>query len=884
MRILNKIMAFFRRWMDRFLQGTYDHFWCHLPEKRGWLTRLMLRLFYTGITVNEDDLESLRQMQKDGIVVFATKYRSLFETLYFHNRYSDLKAPFPEIAFDRRFILGQPILRIFRIILGHIDHMLRFRAIHNPYKSHYFRRQLCAGKSALVSMVSEKGFYKRYVKQGPDPLTYLLRMQMDLERPIYIAPHLFLYGTKPQKTKHGVLGAGFGTEEKPGRFKRISTLFRTPDKLLVEMSEPINLKKFIEKPKHKNRTIEYLSYALRQKIIERINQHRRSVLGPVLKTPLELKETVLRNEEFRRYLQERAISQGKQVQDFHKEVDKYLTEIAAKYNTNYINFLKMCVRWLTDNMFDGVDLDNESLRKFRKASQKGPVVLVPCHKSHIDYLILSYLLFVNNLPCPLIAAGKNLSFFPMGTIFRNCGAFFIRRTFKGAALYSRVFAEYIHRLLEEGFNIEFFLEGGRSRTGKLVLPKFGLLSILLAAYRNGACKNLYFMPIYIGYDRVIEEGEYLHEVEGGQKKAESLSGLVKARKVLKRRYGSIFVRFDEPIHIQAVLSQFDKPFEKMDNAEQGVVCRNLGHRIIMAINRQTVVTPQSLVAAAVLTDFPEGFTEAELFERVGFLISFLKNQEAELSSTLEEPKYAVKSALESFVNDKFIKVIEEEDDKDNNEEEKREEDSEPQETRYKVVDKRRINLEYYKNNCISFFIPAALASLCVLADEDDTFTLSQIVEPYEELQTLFKNEFHYDLDTTLDQQLRKILKNAIDQHYVIPHPTLPETYTVTEEGRKMLGIYASFLKNFFESYLLVLKVMSLQPSKALDKKDRMKKFSAMGFSQYKKGELSCMEAISKITFENAYSFFTAQGIKDKEDVEKIEEYNRKLNRYLSFLP
>ena len=880
MRVWKKIIAFIRRWLDRILQGTYDHFWCQLPEKRGWLTRLMLRLLYTGIAVDEDDLDSLRQMQKDGIVVFATKYRSLFETLYFHNRYSQLKAPFPEIAFDRNFVMGQPITRVIRILIGHIDHVLRFRAIHNPYKSHFFRRQLCAGKSALVSMVSEKGFYKRYVKQGPDPLTYLLRMQMDLERPIYIAPHLFLYGTKPQKSRHGVLGTGFGTEEKPSRFKRLSTLFRTPDKLLVEMSEPINLKKFLEVPAHKNRTIEYLSYALRQKIIERINQHRRSVLGPVLKSQLELKETVLRNEDFRRYLQERAITQGKKVQDYHKEVDKYLTEIAAKYNTKYILFLKTVVKWLTDTLFDGVDLDNESLRKFRRASQKGPVVLVPCHKSHIDYLILSYLLFVNNLPCPLIAAGKNLSFFPMGTIFRNCGAFFIRRTFKGAALYSRVFAEYIHRLLEEGFNIEFFLEGGRSRTGKLVLPKFGLLSILLSAYRKGACKNLYFMPIYIGYDRVLEEGEYLHEIEGGQKKAESLSGLVKARKVLKKRYGSIFVRFDDPIHIQDVLAQFDKPFERMNIAEQGVVCRNIGHRIIMAINRQTVVTPQSLVASVVLTDFKDGFTEAQLMDRAAMFIRHLKNQDAELSSTLDDPEYALKSALESFVNDKFI-IREDEGNKSEEEEAEPVEVSEPV---YITVDKRRINLEYYKNNCISFFVSSAIASLGVLADEDDTFNLTQILEPYRELQTLFKNEFHYDLDTPQDQQLRKILKNAIDQGYVSPHPTLPETYTVTDEGKEIMGIYASFLKNFFESYLLVLKVLSLQPAKALDKKDRMKKFSAMGFSQYKKGELTCMEAISKITFENAYDFFTSQGVRDKEDVDKIEEFSQRLNHYLSFIP
>ncbi len=159
------------------------------------------------------------------------------------------------------------------------------------------------------------------------------------------------------------------------------------------------------------------------------------------------------------------------------------------------------------------------------------------------------------MPVPLVAAGSNLSFWPMGPLFRSGGAFFIRRTFSGAILYSKVFAEYIHKLLEEGFNIEQFIEGGRSRTGKLLMPKLGLLSILLNAYKNGACEEMIIVPIYIGYDRVLEETSYLQELEGGQKEPETLRGVIKARKFLKKRYGKIYIEFNEPILVNELVEK-----------------------------------------------------------------------------------------------------------------------------------------------------------------------------------------------------------------------------------------------------------------------------------------------------------------------------------------
>ena len=280
--------------------------------------------------------------------------------------------------------------------------------------------------------------------------------------------------------------------------------------------------------------------------------------------------------------------------------DSCIDEISADPSPSWLRFYSAIVGWILRTLFDGVSMNLDGLAAVKRMALRGPVVYVPCHKSHVDYLILSYMLYNNDLPCPLIAAGKNLSFWPMGPLFRRGGAFFIRRSFRGAVLYSRVFAEYVHTILEEGYPVEQFIEGGRSRTGKLLMPKLGLLSILLNAQKNGACEDLIFVPVSIGYDRVLEEKSYLQEIEGGQKQPENVWQVVSARKFLKHRYGKVYLQFHAPLSVNDLAERSGTPLKAMKPKEFNGFCRSLGHRIAHAINQVSVVTPQALAAAAIL--------------------------------------------------------------------------------------------------------------------------------------------------------------------------------------------------------------------------------------------------------------------------------------------
>jgi len=859
-----------RGWIDAALQNTHDHYLCYLPGRIGLFSSFILKLFFSGIQNTKGQPLIFKELHPEGIFVYATQYKSYFEFLFYYTRYKYDHLPFPEIGMDYKVFFWQPLSRIFRILLGHLDYFFYNLALPDPYQSGYIKKELMNGRSALVSLVDKKAFYRRFVKAKKDPIRYLIEMQKSIDRPIYIVPQLMFFGKKPYRSTPNLIDILFGSEEKPGKIRRLATLFKNPGKVFVEISEPVDLKKFLERAENRQRSIEYLSIDLRRLILDQINRHRQSTTGPILKTREELKQNILTTERLRNFMDKYAKKRNIPIGKVHKEADAYLEEIAAKYNIAIIKIAAAIVGWIINLIFEGVMVSNDDINRIKSLSQKGPLILVPCHKSHIDYLILSLTLFNNNMPCPHVAAGRNLSFWPVGPMFRGAGAFFIRRTYsKGSVLYPSVFSEYIENLIKEGFNIEVFIEGGRSRTGKLIPPKLGFLSILLNAYKNGACDDLILVPIYIGYDQILEESSYINEIEGGQKKPESFMEVIKAKKFLKKRYGKIYIEFNEPISAKEIVSNHNSPITEMSSKEFNALCRNLGHRIINAINRVTVVTPHALVACAILSSSKTNFTYDHLMSHLETYLIYLDFQGAKLADTLNpDHRHAFKQVFDSYLQRKFIEPISKE--------------SLFPETYMVNVSKRPI-LEYYKNNCIAFFIPAAFTALAILEKDTFQFSSSDLHAGYTFLQEFFKNEFAYDVDKTPEYFARKNIKAFIDDEILIPHPTLPDTYNLTPAGLRKLKLFSSLLKTYFESYWIVLNFFMRYPKKSAGKKERLKKIQARGNRMYKRKEIELNEALSKMNYQNALDYFIYHGIKCSEDTEKIEFYSEAIQKYLTHL-
>ena len=854
------------------LKGKPLYFSCQLPARIGFICTWAIKLFYSGIMLEEKQANIIRELPDDAIVIYTNKFKSYFDYLFTHNRTQQLGLKCPQIGFGYHVRILQPLSRLLRILLSQTRYFLRHFRLPDPYDSGFLHDELLENKAAFFSLGEKKGLYRRFVKAEQDPVQFLIKLQWEIGKPIYFVPQLVFFSKKPSRTTLTLRDMLFGSDIRPGRIRRIWAMFKNPGKVFVEACRPLNLIEFLKISETAEKDVEQLAQLVRQELLHRINRHHHSITGPVLKAHWERKEGILTSEQLGKFITRYSDSRHIPLHKVRKKADGYIDEITAKYHPAFVDTASILVKRLTNLMFDGISFDQNEIDHVRTMSQRGPLILIPCHKSHIDYLILSHIFHSNNMPCPHIAAGKNLSFWPMGPIFRAGGAFFIRRTFRGAVLYSQVFAAYIRSLLQDGFNIEFFIEGGRSRTGKLILPKLGLLSILVSAFREGACEDMIFVPIFVGYDQVLEESAYIRELEGGLKEPENMFQVIKARKFLKKRYGRIYVRVNEPMSLQDLLAQRGKTIGEMTSKEQNALIREIGYRVINAINHVSVVTPHALVAAVVLNGVRQTFSYQSLMPDLEVCLKYLDARKAQLADTLVlDPEHAVQTVLESYTQRKLIEKVSSDD------------KTTSTQSSYRVIESKRALLEYYKNNCVALFIPAAFTSLAILEKDAFQFPAVDLHASYTFLEEFFKNEFAYNVDKSPEQFVRKTVKVFIDEAILIPHAVLPDTYNLTSSGYRKLRLFACMLKTLFESYAAVLAYLNKQSPKADKAKANIKKIQSLGNQLYKRGEIQRPESVSKIYYQNAVDYFHAHGIKNSGDKEKIEYNQNKIRHYIKIL-
>ncbi|MDJ0988992.1 MAG: 1-acyl-sn-glycerol-3-phosphate acyltransferase [Desulfobacterales bacterium] len=842
--------------IDRLLQHTHDHFSWFLPARMGRLPAVLLRLLFSHVSIEADQTETLRRLPPDAVVIYVTKHKSRLERLFFHAFYQRAGLPCPEIGFYYRSYCFQPLKRLGRILMAHADLLLRRFRRPDPFAGGYLERELRGGRAAMLSLVESNEFYRRYVQSQPDPLAFLIALQKKIDRPIWLVPQLIFYTTAPITTHKTLF---MGSDPNPGLWRRLWKIVFAPEKILVEISEPINLRAFLEQMDARGQGRARDALVLRHRLLDRITRHRQSITGPILKPAEEIRQHILTNERLQQFMQAYARRRKKTIPEVHREALKYVDEIAARPTPWVVQMGLGLVHALLNAMFDGLSFNSDGFNAVRRASREGPLILIPCHKSHIDYLVLSYLMGRNNMPCPHIFAGNNLAFWPVGPFFRRVGAFFVRRSFSGALFYAKVFSEYIRMLLGQGFNVEVFIEGTRSRNGKLLLPKLGMLSIILNAVKEGACEQLTFVPIYVGYDRVPEEGAYIHEIQGGQKAPESFVQFVRARRLLKKRFGRIYIQFCDPIRLRELENAYGARVRDMRSKELRTLTRDLGNRVLQAIDRQTVVTPQALVAAALLNRPHKIISREQIDAHVDTFMNYLDAREVARAETLTyDVPNAVARILKHFVQQKYIKPYRPRD---------QENDAGGH---YQVYPSKRSALDYYKNNCIAPFVPAALTAIAILAADAFQFSTRDLRARFDFLQTLFQNEFSLGEGALPDAVTRKTLKAFMGDAIVVPHASLPEAYNLTSEGYRKLKCFAGFLSPLFESYQVVFRYFQKTAADKHDPPQRLKQIQSLGVRLYKRQEIVYKESLSKINYLNAVDYCLKNGIRGREDMDRLE--------------
>ena len=332
----------------------------------------------------------------------------------------------------------------------------------------YILDLLRSDKAVVLSLLSRKLFIRRYIDIKSDTLQYLVEAQKLIDEPIFVFPQVLFWNQNPERTRTIVTSRATGDR---GFFSGLFTLIKSGTPAFMRIPLPLNLKEEIaQSPADDARQI---ARRIRNKLLEIYNNEKRIVLGPTIKSQQEMMEKVLYHknvlDEIRNLMEKDRQTENK----LRKKAYGYFKEIAANFSIITIKWFNKAVQYMFTKIFDGIYFNVDELKRVREAALRAPIIFVPSHKSHMDYLIISSMLYENKIIPPHIVAGANMFFFPMGPIFRRSGAFSIRRSFKGLKLYPTIFKQYIKTLINEGYSIEVFIEGTRTRTGKLASPKWG---------------------------------------------------------------------------------------------------------------------------------------------------------------------------------------------------------------------------------------------------------------------------------------------------------------------------------------------------------------------------------------------------------------------------
>lgn len=764
-------------------------------------------------------------MHRDGTVVYACKYRGKLDYLLYHYNFRRRRLPYPKIAFDLNMSMLLPFTHFVKIIISRLSCALRGHRFPSPYQSGFYSRHLHNGTPFLVFLVDPKGFSRHFVHAEKDHIQFLIEEQKSLARPIYIVPQLILYKKTPEMEHPNLANILFGFKDKPGAVRKIALFFRHNRRALIDFGKPLDLKAYLASQPIE-RPLPEMAAEIRTRLIESIDDQKRIILGPIMKSRQQLKEIVLMDDVVRKKIETIGAGKGKSPKQARKKAGDYFDEIAADFNITYVEIVRRLLRWFWKRLFDGIEVDTAGLIKVREWARRGNLIYVPSHKSHIDYLVLNYVLNEYHMHTPRVAAGKNLAFWPMGHIFRKCGAFFIRRSFKNAKLYLEVFNRYIKAILQEGHPIEFFIEGGRSRNGKLVSPKTGFLSILLQAHAERYCNDMIFVPASIAYDRIIEEGSYIRELSGRPKQQESFGQVVRARRLLKRKYGKIYIGFGRPFSLNEYLTQRDPHSSETH--------RDLALRLVQSINEVTPVTPLSLVATAILCNHRKGFHTSELVETVDMLLALLKRVGAPVTELLTDPSRVVHETLPHLISWKIVEPLEGSD--SNND------------PFYCMEEEKKLELEYYKNSIIHFFIAHALAAVSLLTGREEKKNLEAILDDYVFLKHLFRNEFVFMESENPAGEMPALIGCFLEDHYLSGSEE-DGGYSITKLGFDKLPIFAALAQTFLESYWITAKCM--QDKNEGKKGEFLKSIGSTAKKYHKLQIIDHIGALSPPNFQNA---------------------------------
>jgi len=612
----------------------------------------------------------------------------------------------------------------------------------------------------------------------------LLKQVEDTEQDVQFVPVMICWGRAPGIER---------TDNKIGLWDLLAATLRTTPLRkffivlfagrhnMVRISQPVSLQYMVDKYGSTEDTAHKL---LR---VARIHFERQRLVatGPKTMARQAFFNSMLASPALKKALQEEMKSKNVSLEQAKKNANKLLDEIAGDYNETYIRFGSRVLTWVWNKIYNGIRVHNAD--KLRDLAQKGhEIVYVPCHRSHMDYLLLTYVIYHEGLVPPRIAAGINLNFWPAGPFFRKAGAFFLRRSFKGNKLYSAVFREYLSQLFIKGYPVKYYTEGGRSRTGRLLAPKTGMLAMTVQAMLRGVDRPITLVPVYIGYEHVMEVNTYLKELKGKNKESESIFGMFKAIRNLKN-YGHGDVNFGEPISLNEILNEKAPEWRDLINPEDVVkpqwltpVVNHAANRVMKTINDAAVLNTVNLCALTLLNSDNHALPRAEMQALIEFYIGM--QQSVPYSKNVKAPEMTGSEIIDEAV---MLEKVESENDEYG--------------TIIKLNDKSSILMSYYRNNVVHLFaIPSLVAGVLV---NQPKCSKQEIFDVVNSIVPMLKNEMFITVEN-VEAYVNDILVWFDKEGLIKLNPVNVQTVARDDDGFAKLNFLSRIMKDTLQRYAL----------------------------------------------------------------------------------
>ncbi|WP_423813304.1 glycerol-3-phosphate 1-O-acyltransferase PlsB [Psychrobacter sp. 219-2-C] len=539
--------------------------------------------------------------------------------------------------------------------------------------------------------------------------------------------------------------------------------------------------------------------SLQQQLNIYLDKQRASMLGPDLSDRRNLVDKLVYSPAIKHAIEAEAAASGTSVREARMLAKGYANEMVNDYSHSIVRGFYKFLTWLWTQLYDGVEVHH--FERVRELAADYELVYVPCHRSHVDYLLLSYVIYMRGLSIPYVAAGDNLDVPVLGPLLRGAVAFYIRRSFRGNALYTAVLREYMHTLITRNTPIEYFIEGGRSRSGRLLPPKMGMLAMTVHSQLRRTNKPVVFIPTYIGYERIMEGGTYVGELKGKPKESESLIGLLKVGRKIERIFGNVHLSFGTPLHLSDFMQKFDVPANSLPadrtdtplDDKTSAMVDNIGVKVMQHINKAAVITPVSLLSLVLLSAPKAALDEDICREQIALyqgLAQHLPYSDDTIITDMTPQQiidYGIKLKLIERIPHILGDIIQ-------------------------VAGKQAALLSYFRNNILHVFI--LLSFLSALVARNGRIERSRLNSIAEQLYPFLQSELFlyysaHGLQETLNKKVDSLLASGLIVELSDGMLSVPET---NSKCYQQLQVLATPVEQSLERYFMTLALLAQQGS------------------------------------------------------------------------